>query len=209
MQQDAQRLYPAYQVVEVYHPRRADLPASITLKRGNRNGWSAYSIRYTGADLGSPSFRRGSNGPMAGGSSRQPVGGTDGASGEWDWVDYGHHYGAYGHGDWWPGIRNWRRSMKINWKASFLRFNWDTHSALGFWFSLFMLMWSDFGNLFFVSRSVQFVSERRSYFLAVEATFRQVRLVNAQYLDDFRAGTGASFRDGFSDVVESGDSETG
>jgi uncharacterized iron-regulated membrane protein len=42
---------------------------------------------------------------------------------------------------WWPGIRNWRRSMTVGWRAHFARINWDLHSALGFWCFLFVLMW--------------------------------------------------------------------
>lgn len=42
---------------------------------------------------------------------------------------------------WWPGIRHWRRSLKVEWRAHFARVNWDLHSALGFWGFLFVLMW--------------------------------------------------------------------
>ena len=33
---------------------------------------------------------------------------------------------------WWPGLKNWRRSLKVSWGSRLARFNWDTHSALGF-----------------------------------------------------------------------------
>ncbi len=42
---------------------------------------------------------------------------------------------------WWPGIAHWRRALKVNWRAGFPRINWDLHSALGFWFLLFVLLW--------------------------------------------------------------------
>ncbi len=42
---------------------------------------------------------------------------------------------------WWPGIRNWRRGLTINPQAKFARLNWDLHSAVGFWSSLFILVW--------------------------------------------------------------------
>ena len=38
---------------------------------------------------------------------------------------------------WWPGIRNWRRSLTIE----PTRLTWTLHSALGFWFFAFILMW--------------------------------------------------------------------
>jgi hypothetical protein len=34
---------------------------------------------------------------------------------------------------WWPGVKFWRRSLAVEWRASFARINWDVHSALGFW----------------------------------------------------------------------------
>jgi uncharacterized iron-regulated membrane protein len=147
MQQDAQRLYPAYQVVEVYQPRRADLPASITMKRGTKR-IERYFNPYTGADLGSPistteatvqwlvdlhdNLLAGQTGRLVNGIGSILV----------------TIMALTGMVIWWPGIKNWRRSMSINWKASFTRFNWDTHSALGFWFCLFILMWSISGIYF-------------------------------------------------------------
>jgi uncharacterized iron-regulated membrane protein len=43
---------------------------------------------------------------------------------------------------WWPGVRNWRRSMMIKANASWTRLNWDLHSALGFWCFAFLLLWA-------------------------------------------------------------------
>ena len=34
---------------------------------------------------------------------------------------------------WWPGIDTWRRSLTIDFKANWKRFNWTIHSAVGFW----------------------------------------------------------------------------
>jgi uncharacterized iron-regulated membrane protein len=42
---------------------------------------------------------------------------------------------------WWPGVTRWKRSLAVKWSAGWRRFNWDLHSALGFWLLLFMLMW--------------------------------------------------------------------
>jgi uncharacterized iron-regulated membrane protein len=42
---------------------------------------------------------------------------------------------------WWPGVKNWRRSLTVNWRAHFARISWDLHSALGFWCFLFILLW--------------------------------------------------------------------
>ena len=43
---------------------------------------------------------------------------------------------------WWPGIKGWRRGMSIKWNASWPRFNFDAHSALGFWFFAIIFIWS-------------------------------------------------------------------
>lgn len=49
---------------------------------------------------------------------------------------------------WWPGINNWRRALKVNWRSLFARFSWDLHSALGFWGFPFVLMWGVSGFYF-------------------------------------------------------------
>jgi uncharacterized iron-regulated membrane protein len=42
---------------------------------------------------------------------------------------------------WWPGIARWRRSLGVRLRSGWNLFNWDLHSALGFWLFLFMLVW--------------------------------------------------------------------
>jgi len=34
---------------------------------------------------------------------------------------------------WWPGIKNWKRSLMLRRGVGWKRFNWDLHSAIGFW----------------------------------------------------------------------------
>lgn len=43
---------------------------------------------------------------------------------------------------WWPGISRWRRSILVDVGANWKRLNWSLHSVLGFWFFIFILMWS-------------------------------------------------------------------
>ena len=43
---------------------------------------------------------------------------------------------------WWPGRERWTNSMTIDWKSGWRRINWSLHSAAGFWFILFVLMWA-------------------------------------------------------------------
>jgi uncharacterized iron-regulated membrane protein len=49
---------------------------------------------------------------------------------------------------WWPGSRRWRRGLKIQTRAGWKRFNWDLHSALGFWTFAFVFMWGLTGFYF-------------------------------------------------------------
>ena len=42
---------------------------------------------------------------------------------------------------WWPGIRSWRRSLVFDLRANWRRLNWSLHSAFGFWFVPFVLIW--------------------------------------------------------------------
>ena len=43
---------------------------------------------------------------------------------------------------WWPGRKRVRRSLTVRWKSRWPRFNWDLHSALGFWVFSLMLLWA-------------------------------------------------------------------
>ena len=43
---------------------------------------------------------------------------------------------------WWPGILRWRRSLTIDRRADWKRFNWHLHSAFGFWCWPFLFMWA-------------------------------------------------------------------
>jgi uncharacterized iron-regulated membrane protein len=49
---------------------------------------------------------------------------------------------------WWPGLKNWRRSLTVVWGSNFPRIQWDLHSALGFWCFLFVLTWGVSGIYF-------------------------------------------------------------
>ena len=49
---------------------------------------------------------------------------------------------------WWPGMKNWRRSVTVNWRVNFARISWDLHSALGLWCFFFLLVWGVSGIYF-------------------------------------------------------------
>ena len=43
---------------------------------------------------------------------------------------------------WWPGILRWRRSLTLERRADWKRFNWSFHSAFGFWCWPFLFLWA-------------------------------------------------------------------
>ena len=43
---------------------------------------------------------------------------------------------------WWPGIKNWRRSLTLHRGVKWKRLTWDLHSAVGFWTFAFVFMWA-------------------------------------------------------------------
>ncbi len=137
----AARAFPGYELDRVSLRRNPDQAAEIWLERGGKKLQRLFNP-YTGADLGNsirPSFRfvlwlvdlhdnllvakTGRFLNAAGGALTLLVGMT----------------GAI---IWWPGIDAWRRSLSFRWKSNPKGFNWTVHSALGFWFLGFFLMWA-------------------------------------------------------------------
>jgi uncharacterized iron-regulated membrane protein len=49
---------------------------------------------------------------------------------------------------WWPGIRNWTRGLRVDFRRSWKRINFDLHSAAGFWTLFFTLTWALTGMYF-------------------------------------------------------------
>lgn len=147
LRQDVQRLYPGYEIKDIYQARRRDLPASITLTQGKKRLERSFDP-YTGADLGDPvsqpehilEWLVDFHDNLLAGRTGRFVNGIGSIL-----VTVMALTGVF---IWWPGVKNWRRSMTINWKANFARFNWDLHSALGFWLSLLVLIWGVSGIYF-------------------------------------------------------------
>lgn len=49
---------------------------------------------------------------------------------------------------WWPGIRNWKRGLTVDFSKKWKRLNWDLHSAAGFWTMSVLAMWAVTGAYF-------------------------------------------------------------
>jgi uncharacterized iron-regulated membrane protein len=145
--QRIKQAYPEYDVAEIATSRRPDRPTTVLLQRGNKRISRLFNP-YTGEDLG---------------DSLSPF------ESAVDWlVDFHDNLlsgrtGRFWNGVgaivvtltsltglvlWWPGIKNWRRSTIIKWKAHFPLFNWTLHNAIGFWCSVLVLMWGLSGIYF-------------------------------------------------------------
>ncbi|HTR37057.1 MAG TPA: PepSY-associated TM helix domain-containing protein [Bryobacteraceae bacterium] len=60
---------------------------------------------------------------------------------------------------WWPGIRNWRRALKVDWRRNWRRINFDLHSAVGFWTLSIVTIWAVSGIYFgWPRQTFQFVN---------------------------------------------------
>jgi uncharacterized iron-regulated membrane protein len=49
---------------------------------------------------------------------------------------------------WWPGIKNWRRALSVDFGKKWKRVNWDLHSATGFWALSLIALWAVTGAYF-------------------------------------------------------------
>jgi uncharacterized iron-regulated membrane protein len=56
--------------------------------------------------------------------------------------------------NWWPGIRNWSRRLKLDFRRSWRRINFDLHSAVGFWMLAMIAMWAASGIYFAWPRQI-------------------------------------------------------
>jgi uncharacterized iron-regulated membrane protein len=55
---------------------------------------------------------------------------------------------------WWPGIRNWSRALKVDFRRNWRRINFDLHVSVGFWTILIASFWAVSGIYFGWPRQV-------------------------------------------------------
>jgi uncharacterized iron-regulated membrane protein len=145
--QHAQRAYPTYEVDNIREAQTPDEPDDVVLERAHKRIERLFDP-YTGSDLGNPhsvidrivEWLVDLHDNLLAGQTGRLVNGFGSC-----FVTLLSLTGAI---IWWPGIKNWRRSTTINWKANFPRLNWDLHSAIGFWCWFFVLIWGISGIYF-------------------------------------------------------------
>ena len=138
----AERKYPAFKVTTVAQRRRQrTAPAEVYLE-GNGTKLHRLFDPYTGEDLGNAEPRATQlfeevaqlHDNLLGGRTGRTINGLGGLvlvvmslTGMWIW---------------WPSLKNWRRGMTVRWTSNWKRFNWDLHSAMGFWTVGFVLLFA-------------------------------------------------------------------
>ena len=150
--QAAERAYPGYKVADIAFARRPERPAMVALTKAGQaeNGKRIERLmdQYTGADLGDPltpavhviQWVVNFHDNLLGGETGTLLNGIGAIL-----VTLLSLAGAV---LWWPGKKDWRRSLRIRWKSGLPRLNWDLHSAMGFWCFLFILLWGISGIYF-------------------------------------------------------------
>ena len=145
--QRAQRAYPTYEVDYIREARTPDEPDHVILERAHKRIDRLFDP-YTGSDLGDAhsameqvlGWLLDLHVNLLAGQTGRLVNGIGSC-----FVTLLSLTGVI---LWWPGIKNWRRSATVNWKARFPRLNWDLHNAIGFWCSCFLLVWGVSGIYF-------------------------------------------------------------
>lgn len=141
LKEAARRSYPEYRLTEVWNGKNPDQAVEIWFERDGERKARLFDP-YTGTDLGEPM-------PASIRFSLWLVDLHDNLLyGETGRIVNG--VGALfltslcltGTVIWWPGIKTWRRSLIIEWRANWKRLNWTLHSAMGFWAFAFVFMWA-------------------------------------------------------------------
>jgi uncharacterized iron-regulated membrane protein len=142
LRERAVRAHPGYEVSRVWENEdNPDQAIDITLARDDGRERHRLFDPYTGSDLGSSipagirvmSWLDDLHVNLVSGATGRLVNAA--AAGLWIVL------GISGAFVWWPGIRDWRKSLGIRRNVSWRRFNWDLHSAAGIWMLLFVLLW--------------------------------------------------------------------
>ena len=136
----ARRAYPDHEVGEIRTGKTANQAVEVTLKRGNQTKRRLFHP-FSGEDLGDPlplGYRASAwlldlHDNLLNGETGRRVNGLGAL--------FLIVLSMTGLIIWWPGISKWRRSLTLDLRANWKRLTWSLHSAFGFWFVLFVVMW--------------------------------------------------------------------
>ena len=139
----ALRAYPGYTVERVGNPQRRTALVRVDLRRGGElierdfNG-------YTGEDLGDP-WPWQAEAVLTLAELHDDLLMVEDRRGRW-WNGVGSILVTLlcltGVVLWWRGLKVWRRGLGFSWRSAWPRFNFDSHSALGFWCFAILFIWA-------------------------------------------------------------------
>jgi uncharacterized iron-regulated membrane protein len=139
----AARAYPNYTVTNIWPPKRPEQAVEIWLNRKVAAGGIHRLFNpYTGNDLGPPDpamirfivWLASLHDDLLNGEKGRTVNGVG--------AIFLTALCLTGLVIWWPGVSNWRRSLTVDLKTNWKLFNWNLHSAVGFWSFLLVLLWA-------------------------------------------------------------------
>jgi uncharacterized iron-regulated membrane protein len=172
-----QRAYPGFSVEQTSTPRRdgraaLDQAIEVRLRRGDATIGRLFDP-YTGADLGSSErmvvsfilWLADLHDNLLAGETGRLINGIAAIL-----VTLLTCAGAI---IWWPGIRNWKRSLMIDWRQNYYGLNWSLHSAVGFWMFSLVLLWGISGIYFSFPLAFNAIVD---YFEPLNGTRTQVRI---------------------------------
>jgi uncharacterized iron-regulated membrane protein len=141
LERAARREYPGYDVQRIWPAKTADIAVEVWLERGSTRKQRLFDP-YSGKDLAASlplGFRILNwlvdlHDNLLGGPTGRFVNGLGGIL-----LTVMCLTGAV---IWWRGSSMWWRGLIVRWNVNAKRFNFDLHSALGFWFFALILMWA-------------------------------------------------------------------
>jgi len=159
LKEAAQPLYPGFSVVKIGRPRNVEQAVDIELRRGDQHRYRMFDP-HSGADLGEsiPTGIRLVSGlldlhdNLVAGPTGRKVNGIGALAMT--------ALTLTGVAVWWPGIRTWRRSLTVNRRVGWRRFNWQLHSVIGFWTVGFILIFAVSGAYLCFPDTVQDLADR-------------------------------------------------
>jgi uncharacterized iron-regulated membrane protein len=81
---------------------------------------------------------------------------------------------------WWPGIKNWTRGLKLDFRKSWKRINFDLHSAMGMWTVFFTLTWALTGMYFTWPKIFTTPMQKISHFETAQYPAAQIKAAQAK-----------------------------
>ncbi len=94
---------------------------------------------------------------------------------------------------WWPGIKHWKRALKVDFRRTWRRVNYDLHNSVGFWTLTVATFWGISGLYFGWSREVFLFVDRISPIISARPPKVSVKPVSNPIPVDLKAVIARAF----------------